>query len=940
MRERLRAHLRPLARAAAALVLAALSLTGWLTRLDDTIGDLRFRLWQREPSGGITLVDIDAASLAAVGTWPWSRTVHARIVDRLRELDAESIVLDIDFSAVATSEGDAALEAALRRADGSVVLAALQQAGSAASAGDGEAGLVANHPLPRFAAQAWEASADVRPDADGVVRRLALDEDFGGARLPAMAALLASSANLAGEPFRVDFGILASGIDHVSATDLLEGRVARGRIAGRRVLVGANALELHDYVRVPRYGLIPGPTFQAVAAESLMGGRALHGVDPRLMLLAAGLALAGAAAAGARLTLRGQLALLVCVGAAGEAAATAVQNWLPLVPGTAPLHAGLLCFALIAVGCEVDDRRVAVLRSRAEADRLRAILDRVIADNFTGIVVVDHDGAVRAVSAAAADIIGLPAGLDDHSHHAEVLPGPLSALCAEALAGAAAGTWRRRPAGEVDCALREGSPVTLDCVVTLSRVPGPVGPGGRPGAERHAVCLSFADVTEKRAAEARLLAMARIDALTGLCNRHVLLDGIAEALGGGDASRTALVVFDLEGVKLVNDRLGHASGDALLASVADRVRAALEPGDLAARLGGDEFAVLISRPAGVEPLRFAEALLAAVGGTHEIGPYQATVGVSAGVAVAGKAAAGAQALMRDADVALSAAKRAGGGLAVLFDAALERGAEADRALEHDLRDALGRDEILVFYQRQVDLGTDAIVGVEALARWRHPERGFVSPAVFIPIAERTGLIESLGAFVLRTACRDAASWPMPIKMSVNLSAVQLQRDDLADTVLAALAETGLPAARLDLELTESLLMQNDGTAGRQLERLRSAGIHLSLDDFGTGYSSLSYLRSFAIDKVKIDQSFVRGLPADRPAAAIIAAVVGLAGSLGLRVNAEGCETAEQLDLLRTLGCHEVQGWFHGRPEPAPAIVASLLAQRGEGPIRGQVVEAA
>jgi len=928
IRRTIRARRGLLARGVALTVIATLSLTGWLGWLEASIGDARFALWSRPPSGHITLVDIDEASIAALGRWPWSRTIHARLIDALLKLDADTIAFDVDFSSASTPEGDAALEAALKRAEGGVILAALRQRPSAHSAKDE---LVASRPLPSLAAHAWEATVSVVPDPDGSIRAVTREELFGGHPVPSMAALLASVQDGARGSFLVDYGILEPLLDHVSAIDLLEGRVDRSVIAGRKVLVGATAVELRDFFEVPRFGPIPGPALQAMAAESLLQGRALRPVDPRFSLALTLLLLAGTTALAVRLKLRGHLLLLAGAAIAAEAAAIAVQSWLPLVPSTAPAHAGLLCFSLIAIALEVDDRRVGIVRSRSEADRLRVILDRVIADSFAGVVVVDHDGSVRAISAAAASIIGLPAGLDGHPRFDEVLPGPLSATCADALARAGDGTWRRRPTQEIEWTGAGDTRIVLDCVTTLSRVPGPVGLDGRLGAERFAICLSFEDVTEKRAAEARLLAMARVDALTGLPNRRVLLESVEVALGevvDKEAHCAALLFFDLDRFKIVNDRLGHASGDALLVAVADRIRSLVGPGDLAARLGGDEFALLVERPSLDDARRFAEDLIAAIAGVHEIGPYQASIGVSVGMAVADRTTEGdAKALMRNADAALTEAKNAAGDVVVIFDAAMEHVAESNKVLEQDLRDGLLRDEFTVLYQRQVDLMSGAITGVEALVRWRHPRDGFVSPARFIPLAERTGLIEPLGAWVLRTACREAAAWTLPIKVSVNLSAVQLSRGDLVGTVLDALAEAGLPAARLDLELTESLLMEDDDIARGLLDRLRQAGVGLSLDDFGTGYSSLSYLRTFAIDKIKIDQSFVRDLPGDRSSMAIIGAVVGMAQGLGLRVNAEGVEKAEQLELLRDLGCHEVQGYLHGRPEPAPAIEASLLAQR-------------
>ncbi len=932
---RLRPFRGVLGRVAIAVLVGAVWWCHGLDRLDRVIGDARFGLWHKAPTGRIVVVDIDKASLTLERGWPWSRTVHAALIDALLARDVDSIAFDVDFSARTTEEADGALEAALKRADGSVILTAMKQPATRVGQNPG---ILVSLPLARFAANAWPASVNQWPDPDGVVRAVARSEIMPTGRVPSVAMLLADPPPGPDGAFSVDFGIDEPAIPHVSADALLTGRTARDEIAGRKVIIGATALELGDELTIPRFGLVPGVMLHAMAAESLIQGRALRPVAPWLTVVAGALVLAAAAGLACRRKLAGHLAVLATAALLGEAAAAAVQTLVPLLPATAPLHVGLLGFALLAVGIEVDERRIRIVRSRSEAERLRAILDRVIADNFAGIVVVDHDGCVRALSVAAAALVGLPPAEAHDRPFAAVLPGPLAAACAEALSQAADGTLVQRPAREIDCTMRDGRRLTLEYVATLSRVPGPVGADGRLGPERHAVCLSFADVTETRAAQAQLVAMARVDALTGLANRRVLIEALAVALGGtarrGEDDVVALLFLDLDRFKVVNDRLGHANGDTLLMAVAARLSACAEPGDVAARLGGDEFAMLIRRPSLAAIQDFADSLVGAVGGVHTIGPYEASIGLSVGIALA--RGGDPRTLMRDADAAMAAARRAGGDRALLFDAAMERGAEDDRALEQDLRDALRRGEITVVYQRQVDLATDRVTGVEALARWHHPARGFVSPAVFIPVAERTGLIATLGAGVLRTACRDAVAWPVPIRVSVNLSAAQLQRDDLVSTVFDALAESGLPAERLDLELTESLLMGNDGTARDRLDRLRAAGIHLSLDDFGTGFSSLSYLRHFAIDKIKIDQSFVRGLPDERPAAAIIEAVVSLAGNLGLRVNAEGCETVAQLDALRRLGMPRGPGLAPRPPgacgrhrgEPARHGSGTLPRQRG------------
>ena len=418
--------------------------------------------------------------------------------------------------------------------------------------------------------------------------------------------------------------------------------------------------------------------------------------------------------------------------------------------------------------------------------------------------------------------------------------------------------------------------------------------------------------------------MARVDALSGLANRSVLIEAVEERVERSRECHGGLVFFDVDRFKLVNDRLGHSTGDALLRAVAERLRALVKPGDVAARLGGDEFAVVLERSSRREIEAWATELARKVTGTYAIGIYQPSVTVSLGLAFFEHRTA--TEMMSATDAALDAAKGAGGSCVRLYDATIANEIAETACLAQDLRAALEQGTFEVAYQRQVDATSERIIGVEALARWNHPKHGYISPARFIPIAERTGLIEPIGTFVLAAACRDAVAWPEPIKVSVNLSAVQLARADLADLILATLDQTGLSPDRLDLEITESLLLDDDVVVSATLRRLRGAGIKVSLDDFGTGYSSLSYLNRFAIDKVKIDQSFVRNLATVPSAASIIRAVVGLARDIGLRVNVEGVETVEQFRLVRQLGCDEIQGFLHGKPEPASAIEASLLRQ--------------
>jgi diguanylate cyclase (GGDEF)-like protein/PAS domain S-box-containing protein len=429
------------------------------------------------------------------------------------------------------------------------------------------------------------------------------------------------------------------------------------------------------------------------------------------------------------------------------------------------------------------------------------------------------------------------------------------------------------------------------------------------------------DASDAMRAEARIRHMARHDALTGLANRVLFREEMEKALHRvrrGD--RMAVLCLDLDHFKSVNDTLGHPVGDGLLKSVTDRLRACLGETDTVARLGGDEFAILqvgIDEPEAAAWL--ARRVIEAVSEPYEIEGHQVVVGASVGIAVAPNNGADADQLLRNADMALYRAKSDGRGVCRFFEPQMDAQLQARRSLELALRKALAKGEFELFYQPLLDLRTDEISGCEALLRWNHPERGLVFPAEFIPLAEEIGLIVPLGELVLRQACLEAAKWPRPIKVAVNLSPAQFKSRNLVAAVVRALAASGLAASRLELEITETvLLLENEATV-KTLHELRGLGVRISMDDFGTGYSSLSYLRSFPFDKIKIDQSFVRDLSDKQDCAAIIRAVAGLGSSLGMTTTAEGVETIEQLDQVIAEGCTEVQGYLFSPPRRASEL---------------------
>jgi diguanylate cyclase (GGDEF)-like protein len=416
----------------------------------------------------------------------------------------------------------------------------------------------------------------------------------------------------------------------------------------------------------------------------------------------------------------------------------------------------------------------------------------------------------------------------------------------------------------------------------------------------------------------KLAHIAFHDALTGLPNRAVFTEHLGrEVARAQDAGEpVAVLCVDLDGFKAVNDLYGHPAGDALLIAAAQRLRAVARHDELVARLGGDEFAVV--QCGGSQPdhaNRLAQRILAVLAEPFEIAAETARITGSVGLALYPTDAERPEDLIKNADVALYRAKAESRGSARSYEAEMDESLRRHRQLDADLKQAIARRQLCVHYQPLADLESGRIIGFEALARWTHPKLGEVSPATFIPLAEENGTILKLGEFVLREACGEAARWTPPLKLSVNLSPVQFAQGDLAGLVESVVAETGLDPARLDLEVTEGLLIKDAERAIAILERLKALGVKISMDDFGTGYSSLSYFRMFPFDKVKIDQSFIQDMIDNPQARAIIRSVIGLGQGLGMPVVAEGVETTEQLDALRAEGCDQVQGYLISRPGP-------------------------
>ena len=559
--------------------------------------------------------------------------------------------------------------------------------------------------------------------------------------------------------------------------------------------------------------------------------------------------------------------------------------------------------------------RTRELRTReAELQAQNLRIDAAISNMSQGLLMFDDEMRLVVTNRRYLEIYQL----EDQ----EVGPGCTLRHLLELRAGS--GTFSGNPGLYIEAlmgAIRAGRPhsqlVELNDGRTISVVSQPMTGGGW--------VATHEDITERRRAEMKIAHMARHDALTDLPNRVLLRERLTEALGHvGRGQRLAVLCLDLDQFKNVNDTLGHPIGDELLRVVADRLRSCVREMDTISRVGGDEFSIIHTNVADANDAeRLARRISEVISAPYDLHGHLVMISTSIGIALAPADGTEADDLLKNADMALYGAKADGRGVYRFFEPTMDSRMKARRTLELSLRKALERGEFELYYQPAIDLRSEGVRCCEALLRWHHPERGTVSPAEFIPIAEEIGLIVPIGEWVIRRACADAVTWPENVTVAVNLSPTQLSSANLLPTVLSALAASQLSPNRLELEITEAVLMQNTDATLRTLHQLRALGIRISMDDFGTGYSSLSYLRSFPFDKIKIDRCFVSGLDESEQSAAIVRAVADLAESLSMTTTAEGVETLAQLDRVRELGCTEVQGYYYSPPVPLAELMKTL-----------------
>ncbi len=624
---------------------------------------------------------------------------------------------------------------------------------------------------------------------------------------------------------------------------------------------------------------------------------------------------------------RGRTALVV----AGVGLALAILGAGVLRPSLAPfcLCVSLVLFPAGIAVAEIHYRKV-LAHGSLESKTLRESELRfrnVFQEAAVGMVILDIAGRIQSVNRGFADITLYSADeltgkrlslLVSEENHAEIACDRRSLIEGKV----------RNYRAERRFIRKDGVSVWVRTSVSLLQV----------NAVQHTVAL-VEDITDQKLARETLNLQAMHDPLTGLPNRRQFEEAldIALALAKNDAMKNsmpagevAILYVDLDGFKLVNDTMGHGSGDLLLKEVAARIRACLEDSVHLARVGGDEFTVVLTGLDGPEvPSRVARRLLQTFHSPFQIGGREIGIGASVGISRYPLDGSDSSALLQNADTAMYCAKRSGSNRYQFFTSQMRQDAHQRLTIESRLRRALDCREISVQYQPQYELAGNNLVGFEALCRWFNPELGHVPPDRFIPVAEETGLIVAIGDHVLRESCRQALKWQMgqsPVHVAVNVSAVQFTRADFVNSIVEILRETGLRPALLELELTESALMRDRDDGIRKMQRLRDLGVRISIDDFGTGYSSLSYLQNMPLDSLKIDRSFTMRLGSSQTALSMVRAIIAMASALGLRIVTEGVENSAQVEILRLLGCDDIQGYFCGRPEGAEASIARVLRQ--------------
>lgn len=893
--------------------LAAAVITGAHGFFQNSLKDLRFNWFARNATGEIVVVAIDPRSIDSVGIWPWSRTIHASLIEKLQAAGAKDIAFDIDFSSASNPAADQIFANALRDAGGSVILPAFAQL---ADSGADKGGLHINRPIAAFEKNAWLGIVNVRVERDGLVRNYAFGDQIDGTFFPSMAALLAGAYQQDANAITIDFTIRADSIPTVSYTDVIEGVPSvLKQIEGKKVIVGGTAIELGDRFSIPNGRIVPGVKLQALAVESILQGRALQNVSA-VIPIAAIIALFGGMILIWRTTsAMSRVALLLGAAAACEAAAIALQVLYPFIVDFTLLH---LTVAAYLIAIALDEIDIRDLLSNVADKKFRHIAMSL----GDGLICADRAGHITLWNPGATAIFGY--------EEPEMLGQPLDALFKDAQRKRSPFSVLSLPKEQIQ---HSGGRILELFAIKKSGETFPVEAcfSGWQGTDGFQFGVLIRDISARKREEDRIRYLAEHDPLTGLANRNTLDANLTESIlmAASASEQLALLVIGLDGFQKINDMLGHEYGDQVLVAVSERLRVLAGGAKLIARLSGDEFAILITGP---ESSLTAEQLAARLSWSFRntalpLKSRSQSIGTSIGGAVYPADGQTAEELLANSHLALCKAKSTSRGEYAFFEREIRDELEARFALEAELATAVRKGEFELHYQPQFNFAENRIVGAEALIRWRHPERGLLFPGSFMPVVNTSPISDDVATWVMTEACRQGKKWQdlgYRVRMAVNLSPSQFKTNGLARQVKQVIAESGFSPALLELEVTEDILLGNDDFVLDVFRQVQELGIRIAFDDFGTGYGSFSYLKKFPLNKLKIDKSFVFELCKNSDDAAIVASTISLCRQLNLSLTAEGIEDAETAKLLAAMGCEEGQGYYFGKAIPAADFEMTFL----------------
>lgn len=877
--------------------------------LNNRLHDWRMAMSPVQPSGQVAFVAIDAASLREVGAWPWSRDIHAELLDRLIEAGARDVFFDIDFNLARSPEGDAAFATALDRAGGTVFLAVFAQRLSRAP----DAIIGYNQPNALFRDVSWPAAVNITPAPDGLIRQYMAGVSIDDTFVPSVGALLSGGAITDGDAFNINFAISPGQIPTFSAANVFSGGLDPGVLQGRSIIIGSSAAELGDFHAVPLHGVVPGAMIHALATETMLADLAFEWTSPAVVIfvLLATLLVLNQTLANRPWRMLGALGLgLLAI----EFVALTLFRHSALALPTGVVHPMAIAFIIGRLASTLNLNIFLLLRRSQEVKNTETLLRHVFDHSSDGLVVVTECGKVLTHSRSVEAMFGLdPEGVVD-------LP-PTIWQTARAVIAAPDQT-RATELHSIDLPGAKGGR-SIEYLVAPSSY-GDLETLDANGASetRSIATISARDVTDLKQREREIAYLSTHDDRTGALRRSTFLEFLRIRLAYDGA--VGVLVLNLSRFKSLNVTMGRDVGDAVLSALVGRLQEIGEGLSAVARLDGDSFALFTELPGSLPEFQETiEKLVACVERPYDMGGAQTQVGVRIGYEwVEGDDDATAETALARAEEALDHARTRGAATICRYDAKMAQFRARRREIERAMPAALDRREFSVLYQPQHRLSDGALVGVEALVRWDSAELGRVYPDEFISIAEQTGMIVELGRQILMQSVHDAQHLPQSVAVAVNVSGVQIKQGDICGDVAEALRVSGLDPSRLCLELTESVLMDDvDDT----VEKMRDAtwlGITWALDDFGTGYSSIAYLTRLPLAKLKLDRSFTDGLGDDPAVDAILSSMVALSKGLGLCLLCEGVETSRHARTLKELGCAEVQGYLYGKPQPISDIVSA------------------